>query len=83
MDMDDNDRLVRLERKIDDLGHMVISAISLGIAWIVASLVSDLGWAKEYGLPGELAAGLVIGVTFIVVGATLSSKFSANDRGRM
>ena len=84
MDMDDNDRLARLERKIDDLTddfhRFSILVISAGLAWVVADIISDWGgsWAKEHGW----FVGLAFAVTFIVVGATLTSKFSAKRRDR-
>jgi hypothetical protein len=91
MDMDDNDRLARLEqkidgieRKIDDLSdglrRFAILAISVVLAWVVADIISGWGgdWIKEHGW----FVGIAFVVTFIVVGATLTSKFNAKDRGR-
>ena len=84
MDMDDNDRLARLERKIDDLTddfhRFNILVISAGLAWVVADIITGWGgdWIKEHGW----FVGLAFAVTFIVVGATLTSKFSAKRRDR-
>jgi hypothetical protein len=86
--MDDNDRLARLERKIDGLerkiddlkgiSYFLVFAVSLGWSWIIPSIIRECGWAKEYEWLGNLAGYLAIVIAFAVI-----TNFTTKRRNRM
>ena len=62
--MDNDERLARLERKIDFIGEQIILAIAIVVGCVVGYIVQEQigkGW------PGSIGAGLTMGGVYWVL----------------
>jgi hypothetical protein len=69
--MDDDERLARLERKINVIGELAIYAVAAGIGSAVGYSVQEYDKLIGWGWPASITAGLTVGV----VAWALQSRF--------